>query len=109
MQLPKFDSYCENTTKVNALMFDFGLLVVWFSYKTPVAFRALGSAKPTVRENEWGSNDGEALERHRRWRQAIAREWRRIRNSTGEGHARRGRSVERTEERRAVRGLAPDD
>lgn len=60
MNLPNFSTYCNNTTAANALVFDLGPITVWYSYKTPVAFRVIGS--PTVvRENEWGPTTGKHL------------------------------------------------
>ena len=60
MNLPTFETYCDNTTAGNALRFDLGPITVWYSYKTPVAF-ALEGESPTVRRNEWGPTTGKHL------------------------------------------------
>lgn len=61
IHLPSFDVYCDNTTGQNALVFDLGTGArVWFSYKTPVAFK-LGSEPLIVRENDWGPTTGKHL------------------------------------------------
>ncbi len=60
MELPSFDTYCDNTTAANAQVFDIGYLRVWYSYKTPVAFMVLGQPK-VVRENDWGPTTGKHL------------------------------------------------
>lgn len=57
--LPEWGTYCENTTGVNALCFSFPDLEVYFSYKTPVAFRAGG--RLVVRQNDWGPTTGKHL------------------------------------------------
>ena len=59
MNLPEFASYCDNTTKGNALVFTVGALDVYYSYKTPVAFRVGGVL--IVRENTWGPTTGKHL------------------------------------------------
>ena len=61
MNLPTFETYCENTTAANALRFNFdGVLQVWFSYKTPVAFSVM-HGPIRVRRNEWGPTTGKHL------------------------------------------------
>lgn len=57
--LPEFATYCDNTTKGNALVFTLGDVDIYFSYKTPVAFRAGG--RLFVRENSWGPTTGKHL------------------------------------------------
>jgi len=58
--LPKFASYCPNTTQVNALVFELGEgSAVYYSYRTPVAFRVAGHL--VVRENVWGPTTGKHL------------------------------------------------
>lgn len=61
--LPNFQSYGNYSSAnygVNALVFSMGDVDVYFSYKTPVAFR-----HPTtglvVRMNEWGPTTGKHL------------------------------------------------
>lgn len=58
-QLPSFSSYCDNTTKGNALVFSLGDIDVYYSYKTPVAFHA--GERLYVRENVWGPTTGKHL------------------------------------------------
>jgi hypothetical protein len=59
--LPTFETYCDNTTAGNALVFDLGNgFRVWYSYKTPVAFTT-GNGRVIVRENEWGPTTGKHL------------------------------------------------
>jgi|10_taG_2_1085330.scaffolds.fasta_scaffold442107_1 hypothetical protein len=61
MNLPTFETYCENTTAANALCFNFdGVLQVWFSYKTPVAFSVMDGPL-RVRRNVWGPTTGKHL------------------------------------------------
>ena len=71
MKLPEFDTYCNNTTAVNALRFELDGLVtgpngirqgvtVWFSYKTPVAFQ-VGFGDCVVRQNTWGPTTGKHI------------------------------------------------
>lgn len=58
--LPSFETYCPNTTGVNALVFELpsGALV-YYSYRTPVAFKTHGHV--VVRENDWGPTTGKHL------------------------------------------------
>ncbi len=58
MELPSFSNYMENG-RDNALCFSLGGVDVYFSYQTPVAFRAEG--RLVVRENEWGPTTGKHL------------------------------------------------
>lgn len=60
MKLPSWETYCDNTTAANALVFYMDEATVWFSYKTPVAFKPLGGSL-TVRRNEWGPTTGKHL------------------------------------------------
>jgi hypothetical protein len=59
ISLPTWETYCDNTTAANALVFDLGELRVWFSYKTPVAF-LVGSTR-WVRQNRWGPTTGKHI------------------------------------------------
>ena len=60
MKLPSFKTYCDNTTAVNAQVFDLGNGVrVFYSYTTPVAFEIDG--KRYVRRNEWAQTTGKHL------------------------------------------------
>jgi hypothetical protein len=60
ISLPTWETYCDNTTAANALVFDLGdSLRVWFSYKTPVAFM-WGSTR-WVRKNDWKQTTGKHL------------------------------------------------
>jgi len=60
LPLPYFDTYCPNTTAVNALRVSVGAVDVFFSYRTPVAY-SLDGAPPVVRRNEWGPTTGKHL------------------------------------------------
>jgi hypothetical protein len=57
--LPQFYTYCENTNEVNALCFTIGTVDVYFSYKTPIAFRVNGTL--TIRVNDWSNTTGKHL------------------------------------------------
>lgn len=61
--LPTIRNYGEYSSEnygAHTLMVDVGPVTVWFSYTTPVAFRAPGT--PTiVRENAWGKTTGKHL------------------------------------------------
>jgi len=60
-QLPEIDGYCyEGNYGVHALRVDIGPLTVWFSYKTPVAFRVDGHDK-VVRQNDWRQTTGKHI------------------------------------------------
>ena len=59
--LPTWDTYCENTTGKNALVFNIGdSLRVWYSYKTPIAFKYNGGGI-VVRVNDWRQTTGKHL------------------------------------------------
>ena len=60
MNLPTFETYCPNTTAVNALRVSVGAVDVYFSYRTPVAY-SLDGCPPIVRRNEWGPTTGKQL------------------------------------------------
>ena len=55
-----FGSYMNNGNKINSLMFEFGSLKIWFSYKTIVAIQD-GSDERIVRENDWSNTTGRHL------------------------------------------------
>jgi hypothetical protein len=61
--LPSISSYTphfDSNYGAHTLRIDLGPLTVWFSFKTPVAFRAPGT--PTiVRQNDWGATTGKHL------------------------------------------------
>lgn len=57
--LPSWETYCGNTTAINALVFDLGPIRVWFSYRTPVAFH--DGVEMHVRHNDWGPTTGKHL------------------------------------------------
>lgn len=58
MELPQFKSYSAKNG--NTLVFTLGDVDVYFSYRTPVAFRA-PSHGLVVRANEWGPTTGKHL------------------------------------------------
>lgn len=55
-----YGNYSSDNYGAHALRVDVGSLTVWFSYKTPVAFRADGHLR-VVRENSWGPTTGKHL------------------------------------------------
>jgi len=64
--LPIWETYCDNTTAANALVFDLGAVRVYFSYKTPVAYSTTEADLVTgmrlvVRENDWNNTTGKHL------------------------------------------------
>ena len=61
--LPSFESYGNYSSDnygTNALVFTIGSVDVYFSYKTPVAFRTPQTGL-VVRENDWGPTTGKHL------------------------------------------------
>lgn len=61
-QLPTIDSYGEYSSDnygAHALRVTIGSLTVYFSYKTPVAYRSAGQF--VCRENDWGPTTGKHL------------------------------------------------
>jgi len=63
MGLPSISSYGEYSSDnygAHCLRVDMGRVTVWFSYRTPIAFRADGHNK-VVRQNEWGPTTGKHL------------------------------------------------
>lgn len=52
---PDSSNYGAHTLRI-----DLGPLTVWFSYKTPVAFRTPGTPM-IVRQNDWGATTGKHL------------------------------------------------
>lgn len=62
MQLPSIESYGNYSSDnygAHSLRFDIGIMTVWFSYTTPVAFQSSG--KLVVRQNDWGPTTGKHL------------------------------------------------
>lgn len=58
--ISSYGNYSSSNYGAHTLRVDLGPLTVWFSYKTPVAFRAPGT--PTiVRKNDWGATTGKHL------------------------------------------------
>lgn len=55
--LPTWQHYAG----ANALQFNAGSGAVWFSYKTPVAFRTSRLLPKMVRQNDWGVTTGKHL------------------------------------------------
>lgn len=63
MELPTIESYGNYSSSnygAHALRVDVGDLTVWFSYKTPIAFRKLGADR-VVRQNDWKQTTGKHL------------------------------------------------
>lgn len=51
------------TNRPNLTEVHVGTLTIWFSYRTPIAFRDGFDAPPTVRQNDWNVTTG----RHLNW------------------------------------------
>lgn len=61
MSLPTIGNYGQGRTKQhNSTVVTVGVLTIYYSYTTPVAFRSPGFGL-TVRENEWGPTTGKHL------------------------------------------------
>jgi len=60
MSAPVIKSYSENTDQANCMVVYMDNIAIWYSYKTPVAFKVLG--KPLdVRQNDWSTTTGKHL------------------------------------------------
>lgn len=62
-QTPSFHNYGQYSSSnygVHSLVFEVGNLEVWFSYKTPVAFRSSKTGF-VISENVWGPTTGKHL------------------------------------------------
>lgn len=59
MNMPQIECYYLPSGK-NAICVQTGLIMVWFSYTTPIAFRH-SNQLVTVRENDWGPTTGRHL------------------------------------------------
>lgn len=63
MSLPSISSYGQYSSDnygAHCLRVDMGSVTVWFSYRTPVAFRVHGHNR-VVRQNDWGPTTGKHL------------------------------------------------
>jgi hypothetical protein len=63
VQLPSFQTYGNYSSDnygAHALQFFVGDLVIWFSYKTPIAFKKIGGER-VVRQNDWKQTTGKHL------------------------------------------------
>ncbi len=54
-----YGRYSSDNYGVNCMFVQVGPLEVWYSYRTPIAFRAHGNI--VIRENEWGPTTGKHL------------------------------------------------
>ena len=61
MNTPRLETYCDNTTAINALRLEMGELTLWYSYRTIVAFRKGWGGPLIVRQNDWGPTTGKHL------------------------------------------------
>lgn len=65
MQLPSFETYGDYKSDnygSHCLKFYMPNVTIWFSYRTPVAFRTFGeNGRMVVRENDWGPTTGKHL------------------------------------------------
>lgn len=57
--ISNYGHYASDNYGVNSLRIEIGVVTVWFSYKTPVAFQ-VGSER-VVRQNQWGPTTGKHL------------------------------------------------
>jgi len=65
MNLPTirtYGRYASANYGAHCLRVDLGNVTVWYSYRTPIAFRVRG-ADTVIRENDWGPT----TEKHMRW------------------------------------------
>jgi hypothetical protein len=63
MDLPTISNYGEYSSSnygAHSLRVDVGPLTIWYSYRTPVAFRLDGHGK-VVHRNDWGTTTGKHL------------------------------------------------
>ncbi len=63
IQLPHISTYGEYSSQnygANSMFVEVGPLAVWYSYRTPVAFRVRGHER-VIRENDWGPTTGKHL------------------------------------------------
>lgn len=63
VELPSISSYGNYSSSnygAHCLRVDLAQITVWFSYKTPIAFRVNGHER-VVRENTWGPTTGKHL------------------------------------------------
>lgn len=61
--LPSFETYGNYSSEnygAHCLRFQVGLLSVWYSYKTPIAFYHPSVGK-VIRENDWNTTTGKHL------------------------------------------------
>lgn len=59
-EISNYGQYKSNNYGAHTLRVDVGPLSVWFSYRTPVAFRAPGIPQ-VVHVNDWGKTTGKHL------------------------------------------------
>jgi len=55
-----YGNYSSDNYGAHCLCVEMGPVMVWFSYKTPIAFHVDGRAR-VVRQNEWGPTTGKHL------------------------------------------------
>lgn len=63
MSLPRINSYGQYSSDnygAHCLVIDWGRVTVWYSYRTPVAFRVDGHNR-VVHRNDWGPTTGKHL------------------------------------------------
>lgn len=61
--LPRFETYGNYSSEnygAHCLRFQVGLLSVWYSYKTPIAFYHPSTGK-VIRQNDWSTTTGKHL------------------------------------------------
>ena len=60
LNIKKWNYGNRDSSSTNSLAFQLGAVTVYFSYETPVAFKASGHGL-VVRENDWGNTTGKHL------------------------------------------------
>ena len=60
LNIKKWNYGNRDSSSINSLAFQLGDVTVYFSYETPVAFKAPGHGL-VVRENDWGTTTGKHL------------------------------------------------
>jgi hypothetical protein len=56
-----YGKYSSENYGAHTLRVELGVLTVWFSYQTPVAFRLGFGGELVIRENDWGRTTGKHL------------------------------------------------
>jgi len=63
LKLPELSNYGNSSSSnygFHTVRVDVGPLTIWYSYKTPIAFRVLGKER-VIRQNDWSTITGKHL------------------------------------------------